>query len=46
MKKPVLCLLGLHKWLTHHNDEGQPYLLCVSCKKYRETLNLAEHPLG
>jgi hypothetical protein len=40
MKKPLVCLLGLHKWRTERNEEGQRYQLCLKCGTSRDKLAL------
>jgi hypothetical protein len=44
--KPIRCLLHLHVWHTHHNDEGQRYQLCTRCGAYREKYTLTDYRAG
>ena len=44
--KPLRCLLHLHEWHTHHNDEGQRYQLCARCGAYREKYTLTDYKAG
>lgn len=37
MTKPLLCLVGWHKWHKRVNDEGQSYATCGRCGKYGDT---------
>ena len=41
--KPLRCVLHLHDWRTHHNEEGQRYQLCARCGAYREKLTLTDY---
>jgi hypothetical protein len=43
MGKPLLCRLGRHEWHREHNDEGQSYLVCERCGKYRDTMTLTDN---
>jgi hypothetical protein len=31
-----LCYIGFHRYRTMHNDQGQHYLECTRCKKYKD----------
>jgi hypothetical protein len=44
--KPLRCVLHLHDWRTHHNDEGQRYQLCARCGAYREKYTLTDYGAG
>ena len=44
--KHLRCLLHLHDWHTHHNDEGQRYQLCARCGAYREKYTLTDYKAG
>jgi hypothetical protein len=44
MKKPLQCLLGLHRWRTEHNEEGQRYELCLRCGTTRDKIVLGDYP--
>jgi hypothetical protein len=42
--KSLLCRLGIHKWQTHHNDEGQKYITCLRCKKESDQPEMGKGP--
>jgi hypothetical protein len=43
VKKPLLCLLRMHKWRTEHNEEGQPYQICERCGAYHERFSFIDY---
>jgi hypothetical protein len=42
MSKPLICLLGWHKWARRTNDDNQPYRACARCGKIEDDY----HPPG
>ena len=42
-EKPFGCRLGIHKWQTHRNDEGQRYLTCLRCGKDSDKITLNDY---
>ena len=36
----LLCRLGIHKWQTRRNDEGQRYITCLRCSKDGDKITL------
>jgi hypothetical protein len=32
----LLCYIGFHRYRTMYNDQGQHYLECTRCKKYKD----------
>ena len=40
--KSLLCRLGIHKWQTHRNDEGQRYITCLRCNKDSDKVTLTD----
>lgn len=39
-----MCLLGLHKWKTEHNEEGGRYEICLRCGITRSKIHLMDNP--
>ena len=37
MARILLCRLGLHDYVKHRTDDGEPYTECARCGKYRDT---------
>ena len=36
----LLCRLGIHKWQTRRNDEGQRYITCHRCNRDGDKITL------
>jgi hypothetical protein len=32
----LLCYIGFHRYATKWNDQGEHYLECTRCKKYKD----------
>ena len=32
----LLCYIGFHRYRTMYNDQGEHYLECTRCKKYKD----------
>ena len=40
MSKPIFCHIGVHRWHTARNEEGQPYQVCERCNAERDQFTL------
>jgi len=45
-RKPLRCRFGIHSWQHHRNDEGQGYLTCYRCDKYRDHMSFVDSTGG
>ena len=39
----MLCRLGVHRWQTHYNDEGQRYATCLRCGRDGDRITLTDY---
>jgi hypothetical protein len=42
-RRSIGCRLGIHKWQTRRNDEGQRYLTCLRCGKDADKISLNDY---
>lgn len=43
MSKSLWCRLGIHRWETHRNEEGQRYIVCQRCHKENSKITLTDN---
>ena len=46
VRKPLRCRFGIHSWQHHRDDEGQGYMTCYRCDKYRDQMSFVDSTGG
>jgi hypothetical protein len=44
MERRLRCILGLHKWRTVRNEDGEPYRACELCPAEADAISIGGNP--
>jgi hypothetical protein len=44
MRRHLRCILGLHKWHTVHNEDGEAYRACQLCPAEGDAISIGGSP--